>query len=60
MEEQIEECPFQCELIVIDGASADGAIDVIKRHEGLLSYWVSEPDTGVSQAVNKGLERARG
>ena len=48
------------ELIVIDGGSRDGTVDVIERHADRLAYWVSEPDRGISDAFNKGLARAAG
>jgi glycosyltransferase involved in cell wall biosynthesis len=48
------------ELLVIDGGSRDGAVDVIRRHADRLAYWVSEPDRGQSHAINKGLERTSG
>lgn len=48
------------EYIVIDGGSKDGSIEVIKRYEKHLHYWVSEPDSGQSHAINKGLERTTG
>jgi glycosyltransferase involved in cell wall biosynthesis len=50
----------ELEYIVIDGASRDGTLDVIKRYEGQLSYWESVPDRGQSHAINKGLHRATG
>ena len=46
------------EHIVIDGASSDGTIDIVKRHAGV--QWISEPDRGQSDAINKGFLRARG
>ena len=46
--------------IVIDGASNDNTIDVIKRHQDKLSYWISEPDKGLYDAMNKGLKVAEG
>jgi glycosyltransferase involved in cell wall biosynthesis len=48
------------EVIVIDGGSTDGTIEILKRHGNRISYWVSEPDSGVSEAANKGIEKATG
>jgi glycosyltransferase involved in cell wall biosynthesis len=48
------------EYIVIDGGSTDGTIDIIRRHEKFISYWVSEPDKGIYDAMNKGIRMARG
>jgi glycosyltransferase involved in cell wall biosynthesis len=48
----------ELELIVIDGGSTDETLDVIARHP--LAYWISEPDGGQADAINKGLRRATG
>lgn len=48
------------EYIIIDGASTDGSVEIIKEHESHLSYWVSEPDNGIYNAMNKGIAKARG
>lgn len=48
------------ELIVIDGNSTDGSIDIIRQYEDKICYWVSEPDKGIYNAMNKGIEQAKG
>lgn len=48
------------EYVVIDGASNDGTVDVIKKYADRLSYWVSEPDKGIYDAMNKGIQHATG
>ncbi len=48
------------EYIIIDGGSKDGTIDIIKRYEKYVSYWVSEKDEGIYHAMNKGIEKATG
>lgn len=48
------------EHIVIDGASTDGTLELLKRNQSQLSQWVSEPDLGMYDAMNKGIARASG
>lgn len=48
------------EFIVIDGGSTDGSVDVINQNQDRIHYWVSEPDKGIYNAMNKGIYRAEG
>lgn len=48
------------EYIVIDGASTDGTVEIIRRHEAGVSYWSSEPDQSHFDAMNKGLRHCTG
>jgi len=65
IEELIESLEIQTfqdyEHIVVDGKSTDGTISILKRHENRSNFkWISEPDTGIYEAVNKGLAMAKG
>ena len=48
------------EYIVIDGGSSDGSVDIIRQYDQQLDYWRSEPDSGIYNAMNKGLSLANG
>lgn len=48
------------EYIIVDGASTDGSVEIIKKYEPWLAYWASEPDQGQSHAINKGWKKATG
>lgn len=48
------------EYIIVDGGSTDGSIELIKNYESEISYWVSEKDSGVYNAMNKGIKVAKG
>ena len=48
------------EYIIIDGGSTDHSIDIIKKYERQLSYWISEPDKGLYDAIQKGFDKTTG
>jgi glycosyltransferase involved in cell wall biosynthesis len=48
------------EYIVVDGASIDGTLDIIRRYDDRIDYWISEPDEGIYDAMNKGIDLATG
>ena len=48
------------ELLVIDAKSTDDSVEIIKRNESKINWWVSEPDSGQSEAFNKGFSKAKG
>ena len=60
MESVVEQTYKDFEYIVIDGGSTDGSRELIEQYSDHLSYWVSESDTGIYNAMNKGLVKAKG
>ncbi len=48
------------EFIVIDGGSTDGSADILREYDQKITYWVSEPDKGIYNAMNKGIAKASG
>lgn len=48
------------EHIIVDGGSTDGTLDIIKKYEGSIARWISEPDRGMYDAINKGMNMSTG
>jgi len=56
----IQQTYLNIEYIVIDGGSTDGTVEIIKKYENHISHWVSEPDEGLYDAMNKAINLATG
>lgn len=56
----IQQSYSNIEYIIIDGGSTDNSIDIIKKYENKITYWVSEKDSGVYDAMNKGIKKSTG
>ncbi len=56
----LEQSYNNIEYIIIDGASTDGTLEIIRRYESQIDYWLSEPDAGIYDAMNKGIKAAQG
>ncbi len=56
----IEQSYKNIEYIIVDGSSRDSTVTLIKKHEKNISKWISEPDEGIYDAMNKGLKMATG
>jgi len=48
------------EYIIIDGGSSDGTVNIIKKYENSIAYWISEKDNGMYDAINKGFQKSTG
>lgn len=51
---------YDYELIIIDGGSNDGSADILKEYDAFITYWISEKDKGIYNAMNKGILKATG
>jgi len=60
MHSVLEQNYTEIEYIVVDGGSSDGSPEIIAHHEDRLAWWISEPDAGQTDAINKGFSRATG
>lgn len=48
------------EFIIVDGGSTDGTLDIIKKYDKSITHWITEPDKGIYDAMNKGVGKAKG
>lgn len=56
----IEQTYDDVEYIIVDGGSTDGTLEIIKKYDQAIDYWVSEPDKGIYDAMNKGIDLGSG
>ena len=60
MESILAQTCDQYEWIIIDGGSSDGSVELIKDNASKIHYWVTEPDNGIYNAMNKGIDESSG
>lgn len=60
MDSVVEQDYANREYVIVDGASTDGTVEVIRRRAAEVAHWISEPDTGIYHAMNKGVRLAAG
>lgn len=60
LESILANCGQDTEWIVIDGGSDDGTLEILRRYDDAIDYWMSEPDRGIYDAMNKGIAAATG
>lgn len=56
----VEQTYRNVEFIVVDGGSTDGTLDILRKYDARITYWLSEPDNGIYDAMNKGISLAGG
>jgi glycosyltransferase involved in cell wall biosynthesis len=60
IESVFDQAFYELEYLVIDGGSTDGSVELLQQNNDRIAYWISEPDSGVFQAMNKGIRKATG
>jgi glycosyltransferase involved in cell wall biosynthesis len=60
IESVLDQSFSQIEFLIIDGESTDGSVEILKQNSAAVNLWVSEPDSGIYNAMNKGIQKATG